>query len=76
MYLGPEPAVVTCPFCNRRVVTRTENEPDMKTHLMAVLLFFVGFICCLCFLPYCMSSCKPVRHYCPQCGAYLGTCES
>ncbi|KAF2887811.1 hypothetical protein ILUMI_18362 [Ignelater luminosus] len=66
---GPVPAMATCPSCNCRITSRVEAEASAKTHILAVLL--CG-LCCCC-IPYCMDSCKNKNHYCPNCGAFLGT---
>ncbi|XP_075212399.1 lipopolysaccharide-induced tumor necrosis factor-alpha factor homolog [Lycorma delicatula] len=68
---GPAPSSSICPSCNIPVMTRVEHESTAKTHLFALLLCIV-FFPCVC-LPYCMDSCQATNHYCPNCGAYLGT---
>ncbi|XP_055319567.1 lipopolysaccharide-induced tumor necrosis factor-alpha factor homolog [Sitodiplosis mosellana] len=69
---GPDPTAVQCPACGHRVLTRIVYRANIMTHLIAVLCcFLTGFLCCL--LPYCIDSCKEAQHYCPACGAYLGT---
>ncbi|XP_046391079.1 lipopolysaccharide-induced tumor necrosis factor-alpha factor homolog isoform X2 [Ischnura elegans] len=70
--LGPVSACVTCPSCQATVHTRIENEPSSRTHLIAVLLcLFCMWPFCL--IPYCLDSCQSSNHYCPSCGAFLGS---
>ncbi|KAF2883733.1 hypothetical protein ILUMI_22440 [Ignelater luminosus] len=69
---GPAPQPITCPHCHNHVTSRLEVEPGMKTHLFAfILCMFVCIPCCL--VPYCVDSCQNRNHYCPSCGAYLGS---
>jgi len=70
--VGPDPQMITCPSCRSSVITRIEYEPTTKTHIMAGLLCVFCCWCCVC-VPYCVDSCKNGNHYCPSCGAYIGT---
>lgn len=68
---GPEQQHIICPSCHANVLTITEKEANMKTHLFALGLCVIGFWCCVpC--PYCMDSCLVTKHYCPNCRSYLG----
>ncbi|XP_055547601.1 lipopolysaccharide-induced tumor necrosis factor-alpha factor homolog [Wyeomyia smithii] len=70
--VGPDPASISCPSCQKHVITRLDYESSTKTHIMAGLLCL--FICWPCFwIPYVIDSCKNANHYCPNCGAYIGT---
>ncbi|XP_055591747.1 lipopolysaccharide-induced tumor necrosis factor-alpha factor homolog [Uranotaenia lowii] len=70
--VGPDPASISCPSCNKHIITRLDYETSTKTHIMAGLLCL--FICWPCFwIPYVVDSCKNANHYCPNCGAYIGT---
>ncbi|XP_058818606.1 lipopolysaccharide-induced tumor necrosis factor-alpha factor homolog [Topomyia yanbarensis] len=70
--VGPDPASISCPSCQKHVITRLDYETSTKTHIMAGLLCL--FICWPCFwIPYVIDSCKNANHYCPNCGAYIGT---
>ncbi|XP_046673063.1 lipopolysaccharide-induced tumor necrosis factor-alpha factor homolog [Homalodisca vitripennis] len=71
MPLGPDTCNVTCPSCNASVATRVEKETTTKTHLFALLLCIL--FCPLSLIPYCSDCCKATNHYCPSCGAFLGT---
>lgn len=69
--VGPKPANMCCPACHRDIRTTTVSESQSCAHIACVVLFLLG--CCLCScIPYCMDSCKNVRHTCPNCKTYLG----
>lgn len=68
---GPNPTIAVCPSCNKSVSSRVDHEATTKTHLFALLLCLIFCPCGI--LPYCMDSCQATNHYCPNCGAYLGT---
>uniref|UniRef100_A0A1B6FPR6 LITAF domain-containing protein n=2 Tax=Cuerna arida TaxID=1464854 RepID=A0A1B6FPR6_9HEMI len=68
---GPFPARTICTSCHADITTRVEHKPNTHTHLMALLLLFLFWPCALC--PYCTDACQDTNHYCPNCGAFLGT---
>ena len=35
---GSEPQRANCPYCHNQITTRTEHEPTMLTHIVALLL--------------------------------------
>ncbi|KAK4874440.1 hypothetical protein RN001_013800 [Aquatica leii] len=70
--LKSKPNHTYCPVCHRCIITRTSATPAEKAHLYAVLLCLLGCFP-FCILPYCMHSCKNIHHYCPYCGAFIGT---
>ncbi|XP_063911096.1 lipopolysaccharide-induced tumor necrosis factor-alpha factor homolog [Zophobas morio] len=73
--LGPNPQHMICPSCHAQITTSVKTEPNTKTHLFALLLcLFQCWLCCC--IPYCVDSCQSQNHYCPSCGAYLGTFEN
>ncbi|XP_014486125.1 PREDICTED: lipopolysaccharide-induced tumor necrosis factor-alpha factor homolog [Dinoponera quadriceps] len=72
---GPETQRMTCPQCHANISTRVETESNTKTHIMAILLC-VFFCWCCAPCPYCIDSCLVKKHYCPSCGAYLGSCDN
>ncbi|KAF7267721.1 hypothetical protein GWI33_019079 [Rhynchophorus ferrugineus] len=76
MRFGPDPIQMTCPYCNSPITTLTTARASKKTHLMALLLCFLGGYCCCCLIPYCVASCKDIIHYCPRCNHYLGTYDN
>ncbi|BFG06377.1 lipopolysaccharide-induced tumor necrosis factor-alpha factor homolog [Drosophila madeirensis] len=70
--VGWQPIQVRCPSCHGEVQTSLITASTKTTHLCALILY----ICCLwpcVVLPYCFNYCKNVRHYCPNCGNYIGT---
>uniref|UniRef100_A0A1L8E2W4 Putative lipopolysaccharide-induced tumor necrosis factor-alpha factor n=1 Tax=Nyssomyia neivai TaxID=330878 RepID=A0A1L8E2W4_9DIPT len=73
--VGPDPTMITCPSCQSTVVTRMEYEPNTRTHICALLLCVFCCWPCVC-VPYCVDSCQSGNHYCPSCGAYVGTYEN
>ncbi|XP_059612796.1 lipopolysaccharide-induced tumor necrosis factor-alpha factor homolog [Phlebotomus argentipes] len=73
--VGPDPTMITCPSCHSTVVTRMEYEPNTRTHICALLLCVFCCWPCVC-VPYCVDSCQSGNHYCPSCGAYVGTYEN
>lgn len=73
--VGPDPSMVCCPSCRQTVVSRMEYENSTRTHVAAGILCILGCWICCCF-PYCMDSCRNGNHYCPSCGAFLGTYRS
>uniref|UniRef100_A0A1I8NQQ1 LITAF domain-containing protein n=1 Tax=Stomoxys calcitrans TaxID=35570 RepID=A0A1I8NQQ1_STOCA len=68
--VGPKPIDIYCPYCHCRITTRIEHNATTKTHIVAVIL---GCTICCCCLPYCIDSCRNANHFCPSCGAYIGT---
>ncbi|XP_075972729.1 lipopolysaccharide-induced tumor necrosis factor-alpha factor homolog [Anticarsia gemmatalis] len=70
--MGTKPSVTTCKTCKYEIVTRIEKKATTKTHVIAFLLCL--FLCwpCVC-LPYCMSSCNNIDHYCTKCNSYIGS---
>ena len=57
-------------YCNScKSVTNTEYDKKLsKTGcIWCVILGVIGFECCLCFIPYCMDSCKEEVRVCARC---------
>ncbi|XP_013144698.1 PREDICTED: lipopolysaccharide-induced tumor necrosis factor-alpha factor homolog [Papilio polytes] len=71
--IGPRPTGITCPNCNRSVVTRVHYAANNRTHIISAGLCILTGCCCGCFVPYCMRSCKSANHFCPKCRAFIGT---
>lgn len=68
---GFTPMPVVCPICGVAGISVTHCKITLCTHLCAVMMCF--FCCWLCApLPYLLSSCKDVYHYCSNCRNYLG----
>uniref|UniRef100_A0A3P9L1K8 LITAF domain-containing protein n=1 Tax=Oryzias latipes TaxID=8090 RepID=A0A3P9L1K8_ORYLA len=66
--LRDTPGVTFCVYCQKNVLTRTSFE------IGAMAWVFCGGItlCWPCMLlPFCLDSCKDVKHYCPSCNNLL-----
>ncbi|XP_076641392.1 uncharacterized protein LOC143352608 isoform X2 [Halictus rubicundus] len=68
----PRPTTAVCPRCTAIIVTTVEVRQSVITHITAFVLLLCGCWPC-CILPYCLSSCNNIDHYCPVCRAHLGT---
>ncbi|SPP72862.1 lipopolysaccharide-induced tumor necrosis factor-alpha factor homolog [Drosophila guanche] len=77
--VGWQPMQVRCPSCHGEVQTNLITASTKTTHLCVLYIYIhihTVYICCLwpcAVLPYCFNYCKNVRHYCPNCGNYVGT---
>ncbi|XP_055838600.1 lipopolysaccharide-induced tumor necrosis factor-alpha factor homolog [Episyrphus balteatus] len=69
---GPQPCLVTCPYCFQQQRSTVRMEPTKKTHLIAALMCLAGGICCV-WIPYHYDSFKTANHYCWRCNAHLGS---
>ncbi|XP_034476337.1 uncharacterized protein LOC117783180 [Drosophila innubila] len=47
-------------------------EAGTITHLLALIIYIIGAFCSCC-IPYYLNSSESVTHYCPACGAFIGT---
>ncbi|XP_039957670.1 lipopolysaccharide-induced tumor necrosis factor-alpha factor homolog isoform X2 [Bactrocera neohumeralis] len=72
--VGPEPATIICPTCNKQVITSVDHTSSTKTHLIALLLCVIGFWPCACCL-YCTGCARNVEHRCPSCNSFIGVYE-
>lgn len=56
---------VTCPACNKEVLTNVKKSPGTLTYISCCCM------CCVFFplscLPFCINSCLDTIHYCPTC---------
>ncbi|XP_019759202.1 lipopolysaccharide-induced tumor necrosis factor-alpha factor homolog [Dendroctonus ponderosae] len=68
---GPHSVSLTCPFCHHYTITTVRSSPKVRTHLLALLLFAIGCICCF-WIPYTKKSYMSRKHYCSHCDACLG----
>lgn len=65
-----EPFLTQCPFCRATVTTRTEAVSGCLTYLScAIVSVLTSFMCCC--LPFCLRSCKDIKHYCPECNSLI-----
>ncbi|XP_034232719.1 lipopolysaccharide-induced tumor necrosis factor-alpha factor homolog [Thrips palmi] len=69
--LGRDRSYTMCHHCNAQVMTETTESHKCLAHFFCCILMF-SCPCCCC-LPYCMDSCKVVKHTCPNCHEELGT---
>ncbi|KAL0883746.1 hypothetical protein ABMA27_015851 [Loxostege sticticalis] len=67
-----EPSKTYCKSCHAEIVTNVKFKNTTKTHMFAAGLCFIGGLLCV-WIPYYVKSCRNADHYCPNCGAYLGT---
>ncbi|CAG9859142.1 unnamed protein product [Phyllotreta striolata] len=66
--VGWLPSRLTCPNCRNAVSTRVDFIPTDEALLLGTLLA----ICCLCWLPACLTYAKVARHRCGACGIFIG----
>lgn len=71
--VGDYPTKMHCPICQKQVLTAVLKEPGLATWLSCgAIVFFQGWICCLCLIPFCIDSFKDTVHHCPSCAAVVG----
>lgn len=54
--LGRQSAAITCPSCQQQTMTRTTDQIDGITVIIAVVLLLLFWP--LCWLPFCIPACK------------------
>lgn len=62
-----------CQECAKQTWSRVESRPGMTTYLCCAYLCLVGCCCCLCYIPFCIRSCKDTYHFCANCNAPLNS---
>jgi len=60
--LGRMPYGIQCPHCHRETITKVEDRIGVATIVATVILAIVFWP--ICWLPFCMPSCKQTYHYC------------
>ncbi|XP_070504772.1 lipopolysaccharide-induced tumor necrosis factor-alpha factor homolog [Chironomus tepperi] len=70
--LGPDSVVMTCPHCRSRISTEVSTFATSKTHIIAIMLAFLGCFFGCCLIPYCTKSCQSQKHTCPYCRSIIG----
>ena len=60
--LGRQPHGLKCPHCNRETITIVDDRIGMGTILATIALAILFWP--LCWLPFCMPSCKQTVHFC------------
>jgi len=60
--LGRQPFGLRCQHCNRETITIVEDRIGMGTVIATVFLAIVFWP--LCWLPFCLPSCKRTNHFC------------
>jgi hypothetical protein len=65
------PILVTCPNCNRNVTTVVDTTPGPGTWCGSAMLCI--FFWPLFWLPFCVPEMQDQYHFCPACGAQIGT---
>ncbi|XP_050444997.1 lipopolysaccharide-induced tumor necrosis factor-alpha factor-like [Cataglyphis hispanica] len=75
-----------CPHCHANISTRVETEANAGAYLIGIffcICICIAFICMhathnvsppdsSCH-PYSCDCCLETKHYCPECGSYLGS---
>ncbi|XP_071130198.1 LITAF domain-containing protein-like [Mytilus edulis] len=66
------PVNMTCPACQKNIITGTRKEIGTMTWLACLGLCLVGCNIGCCFIPFCVDSCKDTVHDCPSCQTVVG----
>ncbi|XP_065889425.1 lipopolysaccharide-induced tumor necrosis factor-alpha factor homolog [Dysidea avara] len=76
VHFGPSPMSYNCHICHTQQVTRVDYQSGLLTCLIVLVIFLLGFVCCLfwpfCCVPLCISGTKDVYHTCPNCNNQVG----
>uniref|UniRef100_A0A8C7YT47 LITAF domain-containing protein n=1 Tax=Oryzias sinensis TaxID=183150 RepID=A0A8C7YT47_9TELE len=68
--LRDTPGVTFCVYCQKNVLTRTSFEIGAMAWVFCGGITLLGCWLCMC-IPFCLDSCKDVKHYCPSCNNLL-----
>lgn len=66
-YIGRNPVVVVCPYCETQTTTRIRNYANAGTWFIACLLGCLCWPACFCFFPFACRCCQQTDHYCTRC---------
>uniref|UniRef100_A0A7S2S323 LITAF domain-containing protein n=1 Tax=Eucampia antarctica TaxID=49252 RepID=A0A7S2S323_9STRA len=68
--LGRSPVSIECQYCHQTNFTRTQNDVDVQTIVIALILLIVFLP--LCWIPFCCSCCQGTIHTCTKCNRRVG----
>ncbi|XP_044734078.1 cell death-inducing p53-target protein 1-like isoform X2 [Chrysoperla carnea] len=68
--LSHQSTVQWCPTCGRTVKTTVKYKASIFTFCWFLVLCLTLV---LCWIPSVINKCKNANHYCPECGAMIGT---
>ena len=71
-FFGRHPANITCPTHGTPSTTNISHEVGLGTWAICCGLCLVGCDLGCCFIPFCISDAKDVKHHCGNCGRYVG----
>ncbi|CAK8676113.1 unnamed protein product [Clavelina lepadiformis] len=73
-WLDNNPAVVTCPACNHRVITNVQKIPKLGKMFcwLVILLLFITFPLWIICAPCVLDELYTHEHYCSSCKFYVG----
>ncbi|CAF0852247.1 unnamed protein product [Rotaria sordida] len=66
------PTQCTCSHCRSMIITRLEETNGLLTWLLCIFLCVFGCWLGCCLIPFCIPDLQNVKHYCPNCNAFLG----
>ncbi|EFO18255.2 hypothetical protein LOAG_10240 [Loa loa] len=69
---GPRSCTMTCPSCNKAIVTETHTHAGLLAFTICGILLLFGCWLGCCLIPFCVRDCLDVNHICPNCKILLG----
>ena len=66
-----EPFEVKCYACGEQGLTKVTHEKSIYQWVLFWVLCLVGWILCLCWIPFCKKNWRKYDHYCQQCGTHV-----
>ncbi|VIO87312.1 Uncharacterized protein BM_BM9194 [Brugia malayi] len=70
---GPHSCAMTCPSCNKAIVTETHTHAGLLSFTICGILLLFGCWLGCCLIPFCVKDCLDVNHTCPNCKILLGS---